>query len=160
MIRAFALLSLSVFAACSYTATAAPRSQPVVAVASPAPVDPYGGAYDGDGDGGDPNDRVAFGGQTCGPNATCAFECDHGGCNFLCEAGSTCNIQCDGGHCRLGCAPGATCNFQCDGGQCGLGCGAGATCNTQCDGGSCAQACAAQASCNLECDGGNCVEHG
>jgi hypothetical protein len=156
MIRAFALFTLSAFAAACSHATASPHPQ-VVAIAAPAPVDPYGGydeiEYDA---ASDPNDRVAFGGQTCGPDATCNFDCDHGGCSFLCEPGSTCNVQCDGGHCKLGCAPGATCNFECDGGRCGLGCGAGATCNTQCDGGSCAQACAAQASCSLECEGGNC----
>jgi hypothetical protein len=150
MSRAFAVLSLSLFAACVGSSHAAPppaHPQAVVWQAGHEPEDPYGGE-----DGGQ-----AFAGQTCPPNSSCSFDCDGGGCAFFCAEGSTCNIQCDGGNCRMGCADNATCNLECDGGRCGAGCGAGATCNLECDGGSCAHACAPEASCNTECDGGNCT---
>ena len=146
MLRAFAVLSLSLFAACVSSSHAGPaaRQQPAAGYAASSPEDPYG--------------EAAFvPGQTCEPGANCSFDCNQGGCTFFCAEGSTCNIECDGGGCRTACAPGATCNVECDGGRCGTGCGDGATCNVACDGGSCAHACAPDATCHLECDGGNCT---
>jgi hypothetical protein len=153
MIRVLGLLTLALIAAC--VAHASPMtSAPPQAVCTAGPQDPYeDGAAEA---GGDPA-QVAFGGESCGRNRTCAFDCDKGGCAYYCAEGSTCSVECDGGNCQLSCAPGATCNFECDGGRCGAGCGAGATCNLECDGGSCAHACAPEATCNVECDGGNCV---
>ena len=146
MSRAFAVLSISLFAACVGSSHAAAPAHPhAIAVQGHGPEDPYA------------EGMPAFPGQSCPPNASCSFDCDEGGCQFFCAEGSTCNVQCDGGNCRMGCADNATCNFECDGGHCGSGCGDGATCNLECDGGSCAQACAPDASCNVECDGGNCT---
>jgi hypothetical protein len=150
MIRALALLCLTMAACYHASPHAAPAMTPQVCevAAEPmAPQDPYTSI-----------DMAAFAAHAtwCAPGQTCSFDCDHGGCAFACAAGSTCNVQCDGGDCQLSCAEGSTCNFQCDGGRCGTGCGAGATCNLECDGGSCAHACAPDASCSSACDGGNC----
>jgi hypothetical protein len=145
MIRAFALLSLTMLAACvSASRASAPPGQPQGVWVAGQPEDPYG-------DGQGRRDT-----QFCGPGQTCAFECPEGGCAFSCAEGSTCNVECDGGRCKLACGINASCNIECDGGQCGTGCGAGASCNMECDGGQCASACAPDASCNVDCDGGDC----
>jgi len=150
MSRAFALLAISLFAACVGSSHAAAPAQPhgQAWAAGPGPQDPYD--QDAEAAGFMPD-------QQCPPGASCSFDCDGGGCNFLCAEGSTCNVACDGGKCRVSCADSATCNVECDGGQCGTACGVGATCNLECDGGSCAHACGPEASCNTECDGGNCT---
>jgi len=125
MIRAFALLSLSLFAACvSSSHASAPPAQPPGGASEQDPADPYG-------------DAAMEAVQPCRPGSTCSFECPAGGCAYACAEGSTCNIECDGGNCRLSCGANATCNLECDGGQCGTGCGPGATCNAECDGGNC-----------------------
>lgn len=146
----FAVLCLTMTAACSRGAHAARPEAPQVCVAQApqGPEDPYAGSPE----------MAAFAAraQWCGPGTSCQFDCDDGGCAFACAEGSTCNVECDGGNCQLSCAAGATCNFECDGGRCGTGCAAGATCNLECDGGSCAHACAPDASCSLDCDGGGC----
>lgn len=158
MIRALGLLSLTLIAACVAHTYAAPAGPPqAVCQAEGVPQDPYADGVDPGGRGGDGRDAPIAFDHTCGPSATCSFDCSQGGCAYYCAPGSTCNIECDGGGCRTACAPGATCNIECDGGGCGTGCGDGATCNLECDGGSCAHACAPEATCNLECDGGNCV---
>jgi hypothetical protein len=155
LLRALAVLSVTISAACSHHAHHSPpasvRLQAGTCPAGPVPEDPYA-------DAGEPGEPAAMANaQWCGPGKSCSFECDEGGCAFACAEGSSCDIQCDGGNCQLSCGDGATCNLQCDGGRCGTACGAGTTCNLQCDGGSCAHACAPDASCNAECDGGNCA---
>ncbi len=133
MIRALGLLSLTLITACVAHTHAAPAGPPeAVCAAEPGPQDPYA---DGADSGGRPA-QLAFD-HSCGPNATCAFECSEGGCSYYCAAGSTCNIECDGGGCRTACAPGATCNIECDGGSCAHACAPEATCRTECDGGNC-----------------------
>lgn len=145
VIRALALLSLTILAACSHS-RAAPPEHPQASASEGSPEDPYGDEAQG-----------RFAGEHCPPGETCSFACDQGGCSFSCAEGSTCNVECDGGRCRTSCGFNATCNVECDGGQCGTGCGTGATCNMECDGGSCAHACADDATCNAECEGGNCA---
>lgn len=148
MLRALGLFALTVLSACVTTTQAAPPPGHAIAPALGGPGDPYGGP------------ELAMADRSCAPGATCSFECDQGGCSYMCTERSTCNVACDGGNCRLSCGAGATCNFECDGGNCGTGCGTGATCNMECDGGTCAHACAPDASCNAECDGGNCSSVG
>src|SRR5262249_43130380 len=143
MIRALALLSVTMLAACFHSSHASPPPGPPPGSWAAQPEDPYGEA-------------VATGSRSCAPGSTCSFECPEGGCAFSRAQGRTCNLECDGGRCKTSCGFNATCNVECDGGHCGTGCGAGATCNVQCDGGSCAQACAPEASCNTECEGGGC----
>jgi hypothetical protein len=148
MIRAFAVLCLTMAAACTRASHAQPSSVRLQAGSCPTaqtPEDPYAG---------DP--AAMAGAQWCSPGASCSFECPEGGCFYACAEGSTCDVECDGGNCQLSCGDGAACNLECDGGRCGTACGAGTTCNLECDGGSCAHACAPDASCNTECDGGNC----
>lgn len=150
MIRALALLCLTLSAACVGHSHATPQSARVQATcAAPAPQEPYA-----DGDQA-PGGFVAQ--QWCHPGQSCSFECDEGGCSFGCAEGSSCNIECDGGNCQTSCGDGATCNVECDGGRCGTACGNEASCNIECDGGSCAYACAPDAACSTDCDGGNCV---
>ena len=106
MIRGFALLSLSMFAACVSSHASPPPARPTGALTSAqAPEDPSG-------------DGQAATASQCGPNATCNVECDGGRCGTACGAGATCNLECDGGSCATACAPEATCNTECDGGNC------------------------------------------
>ena len=95
MIRAFALFSLTMLAACAHSHAAAPAPPPVDWVAG-QPEDPYG----------DARGRET---QLCPSGETCAFECPQGGCAFSCAEGSTCNVECDGGHCKLACGINAQC---------------------------------------------------
>src|SRR5258705_10191465 len=116
MIRAFALLSFAMFAACAHSHVSPPGQTQGTWVQG-APEDPYA---DG-----------ASSRQRCGPGETCSFECPTGGCSFSCGEGSTCNVACEGGGCRLACGFNATCNLACDGGQCGTRCATGATGNRE-----------------------------
>src|SRR6185295_9949067 len=100
MIRALALLSLTMFAACAASHAAAPGPPQGTWVAG-QPEDPY--------------TSVAIGGresQFCAPGATCAWECPEGGCAYTCAEGSTCSVECDGGRCKTSCGINASCNIE------------------------------------------------
>jgi len=105
MTRVFALLYLTMSAACVSGTHAAPATLRAETCVAAAPQDPYAD--------GAPASGLAE--QWCGPGESCSFECPAGGCSFACAEGSTCNIECDGGDCRLSCGAGATCNLECDG---------------------------------------------